>query len=195
MNKQLDKVQNILLHPKREWEITQYEYTPSREVILQYVLPLAALSAAATFLGIWLWGFNTAIVRISGFSTGIILGINGLLIDLLTVVLGAYLIDALAPSFHAEKNREKSMQLIAYAYTPVLVGGLLSFIPLLSMVGNLLGLYSIPLLYWGLVPMKRVPEDKKISYLIVAVLLLLLLNAFVSYLLNGLFGSPYRMPA
>ncbi len=195
MEKIVDRTKNILLQPKVEWDIIQYEYSSPRELLMRYVLPLAGIAAAATFLGFWIFGINAGIAKVSGFDTGLILGINSLIIDIVTVVLGAYIIDSLAPSFDAEKNLEKSMQLVAYAYTPVMVGAFLNIYPPLSLLGSLIGLYGIPLLYWGLAPMKHVPESKRIVYLIVAIVILFLLNLVIGFLLNGLFGSPYQVPA
>ncbi len=195
MNQLADRAKNILFRPKIEWDIIQYEYSSTRDILMRYVLPLAGLAAAATFLGFWIFGMNAGIVKVGGFDAGLILGINSLIIDIVTVVLGAYIIDALAPSFEAEKDLEKSIQLLAYAYTPVMVGAFLNIYPPLSLLGSLIGLYAIPLLYWGLVPIKRVPESRRIVYLIVAVVLLFVLNLVIGFLLNGLFGSPYQLPA
>lgn len=193
MKKIIDRVKNILFHPKEEWAIIQYEYTSVKDLILQYVLPLAGIAALAVFIGYGIFGINAGIAELGGFDIGIILGINRLIIDVATVVVGAYVIDALAPSFDAEKNLEKSAQLVAYAFTPVMVGSFLSIFPALSMLGSLIGLYSIPLLYWGLSPMKQVPESKKIVYLIVAIVVLIVINFVIGFLLNGLFGNPYSL--
>jgi len=47
----IDRVKNILLTPKTEWEVIKAESTPQKEIITGYVLPLAAVSAVCGFLG------------------------------------------------------------------------------------------------------------------------------------------------
>jgi len=195
MQEILDRVKNILLHPKEEWGIIQHEHTSTRDLIVHYALPVAGVAALATFLGYGLFGINAEIVQIKGFDTGLILGINSLITNIATIIAGAYAIDALAPSFGAEKDIEKSMQLITYAYTPVMVGGILNIIPAISALGTLFGLYSIALLYWGILPLKKTPKSKHLTYLIISIAILILINFVIGYFLNGLFGSPYQLPA
>ncbi|HPH44148.1 MAG TPA: hypothetical protein PL086_06795, partial [Candidatus Aminicenantes bacterium] len=69
------RVQGICLKPKEEWIKIRGESTPVKTLFLQYVIPLAAIPAAAQFIGYGLIGvrvpffgnlrlpFGTAIVR------------------------------------------------------------------------------------------------------------------------------------
>ena len=83
--------------------------------------------------------------------------------------------------------------MVAYAATPSYVAGLLSFIPV---IGGLLKfaawVYSIYIMYLGLGPLKKTPEDKKIIYLLVAFLVMigvtLVVGAILGTLLFASFG-------
>ena len=47
----VDRVKNILITPKTEWDVIAGETTPTAQLITGYVLPLAAVAAVAHFLG------------------------------------------------------------------------------------------------------------------------------------------------
>lgn len=189
--KVFDRAKNIILNPRKEWEIIQYESIEPKNLITQYVLPLAAIAALATFLGLWLFGINAGITKVGGFNWGISTGISVLIQDVASVIIAAYIVDALAPSFDSEKNLEKSMQLVAYAYTPALAGGFLNIFPGISIIGSLFGLYGIYLWYIGLSPMKHTPENKKVIYLVVSIIALIIVNAIIGYIISTILGSVF----
>lgn len=130
----VQRAKNMIISPKSEWETIKLEPAISKEVITQYVLPLAAVAAIATFIGYWLVGINGVFVWLGGIRWGFYYGLITLVRNILAVVVAAYVVDALAPSFNAEKNIDKSMQLVGYAYTPALIGGILAIIPALQVV-------------------------------------------------------------
>ena len=86
---------------------------------------------------------------------------------LASIYLIASLIDALAPTFGAEKNKLQALKLAAYASTPAWVAGVLLVLPSLAALGLLASLY---LLYLGLPVMMKAPPDKAVGYTAVIVL-------------------------
>jgi hypothetical protein len=100
------------------------------------------------------------------------------------VFISALVIDALAPSFGSEKNMGRSVQLVAYSYTPSWIGGLLSIYPPLAIVGVLAGIYGLYLLYIGMPKLKKTPADKQVGYFIVS-----LVTIIVVYFVIGLIMS------
>ena len=99
----------------------------------------------------------------------------------------------LAPSFSSEKNINKSAQLVAYAYTPGMIGAFLNILPMLAILGGLFGLYGIYLWYLGLGPMKKTPEDKKVVYLIVSILVMIVVFIVVGLILGKILGSIFNI--
>lgn len=182
----------MILSPKSEWEAIRIEPTPSRETISQYVLPLAAIAAIAAFIGYWLIGINAVFIHLGGIRWGLYYGLTSLIRDIIAVIVAGYVVDALAPSFQSEKNINKSMQLVGYAYTPVFIGGILAVIPALRFIGSLFGLYGIYLWYLGLTPLKGTPDDKRVTYMIVSILVLIVVYLVLGWILGmifmGLFG-------
>ena len=183
----IDRVKNILITPKTEWEVINGEPATPQSLLTSYVLPLAVVSA----IGPVLTGFLFA--GTFGLSYFLLAAVVAFISTIIGYYVSIYIIDMLAPSFGSEKHLNKSAQLVAYAATPSYVAGLLSFIPV---IGGLLKfaawVYSIYIMYLGLGPLKKTPEDKKIIYLLVAFLVMigvtLVVGAILGTLLFASFG-------
>ena len=184
----LDRVKNILLSPKTEWEVIAGEQPNTGQIIVGYVLPLALIPAVATIIGMGLVGTGP----FTSFTYGIAMGLVSFVTSLEGVYLTALVVDVLAQNFGSEKDFGRSLQLVAYSWTPAWVAGILSIIPVLGTIGGLLGLYGIYLMYLGLPPIKKTPKDKQIVYLIVAfvvlIIIYMILGAFLSLIFLGIFG-------
>lgn len=180
----IERVKNILLTPKTEWDVINGEAATPMGLLTGYVLPLAILSAAGSLLrGLMFPGLF-----------GIKFFIIGAVIAFVASVIGFYVsaivIDMLAPSFASEKDMNKSAQLVAYSSTPSYIAGILSFIPVLGMIIGLAGwAYGIYLMYLGIGPLKKTPEDKKVVYMIVAFLVMFVLYFVVSAILGAIIYS------
>jgi hypothetical protein len=81
----------------------------------------------------------------------------------LVYVLGA-IINALAPTFNAEKNKDQAFKVAIYSITPVWIAGILNIIPALGLLGILAALYGIYLMYLGLRQVMKSPDDKAVAY-------------------------------
>ena len=158
----IDRVKNILLTPKTEWEVIDGETATPVSLLTKYVLPLAA---AVSFVGILLYAIFSGVI---GAYISIGTAIIGLAAAAISFIVTSYIADALAPSFDSEKNLSKSAQLVAYSFTAAAVGGLFSFIPFLGWFIAIAALaYGAYLMYEGVGALKKTPEDKKIIYVIV----------------------------
>ncbi|SDC90334.1 Yip1 family protein [Niabella drilacis] len=186
----INRAKSMILSPKTEWDVIDGEQPDNAKVITGYVLPLAGLAAIAAFIGYAFIGFDAGLFRIKGINWGIYQAINTLVGAVLGVFVSAFVIDALASSFGSEKNMGRSVQLVAYAYTPAWVGGLLAVLPRLAFLGAIFALYGLYLLYIGLPKMKRTPEDKQLSYFIVSLLVILAV-----YFVIGMIMSALVMPS
>ena len=189
----IERVKNILITPKTEWEVINSETATPPGLLTSYILPLAIVSAIGPL--------------INGFLFSQVLGTTYVLVQaVISLVIGigvyfgmVYIVDALAPSFASEKNQGKSAQLIAYSNTPSYIAGLLSFIPVLGWILPFLAWgYSIYLMYLGIGPLKKTPEDKKIVYVIVIIIILIAISMilgaiFAAVLLRGLISAAYTM--
>lgn len=181
----IERVKNIIISPKTEWDVIKGETPNTAAIFTGYVLPLAGAAAAAAFIGYGLIGVNLGFgLRIKGFDWGMYQAITVLAGAFLSVFISAFVIDMLAPSFESEKNMGRSIQLVAYSWTPGWVGGLLAIIPALSIIGGLAGLYGLYLLYEGLPKLKNTSEDKKVAYYVVSLITIILVFVVVGLLLR-----------
>jgi hypothetical protein len=168
----VQRVKNILLTPKTEWPAVAAETTPDAQVIVGYVLPLAAVAAIAGFIGMSLVGMGMGMfgtVRI-GIGWGLASAIYHVVMAVVMVYVLAFIIDALAPTFGAEKGFSRALKVAAYAYTPVWVVSIVTILPMLGILVLLAALYAIYLLYLGLAPVMRAPAEKSAGYTAVVVI-------------------------
>lgn len=187
----LDRVKNIITAPAKEFDVINGEQPDTGKIITGYVLPLAGAAAVAAFIGYALVGFNVGFgIRIKGTDWGIYQGLTVLVMAVCSVFIGAAVIDALATSFGSEKNMGRSVQLVAYSYTPAWIGGLLAIFPPIALIGSLAGLYGLYLLYVGMPKLKKTPADKQIGYFVVSLLVLIAI-----YFIIGLIMAKVVMSA
>ena len=185
----LQRVKNIILTPKTEWSAIAQEEQSLTVVITSYVIPLVLIGAVATFIGYGLIGINYGFLRMSGMGWGIKMAVIQVISAIVGVVVTAFVVDALAPSFGSEKNINKSAQLVAYGYTPAFIGALFSILPAIAIIGSLFSLYGIYLMYLGLGPIKKTPEDKKVVYLVVTIVVLILVYIVIGVILGSILGT------
>ncbi|MCL4278946.1 MAG: YIP1 family protein, partial [Ignavibacteriaceae bacterium] len=110
----VERAKNIIITPKTEWEKVAAEEPNVQQIMVGYVLPLALIPTIASIVG---WG----VIGILGFTSvtyGIAMGLVQLLNAFLSVLIAAFVIDALAGSFGSAKNFGRAVQLVAYSMTP-----------------------------------------------------------------------------
>lgn len=185
----IERAKNILLQPQKEWDVIDTEQPDIAGIITGYVLPLAALAAVASFIGYGLVGFNYGFMKLSGTSWGLYYALNVFVSTIAGVLISAFVIDALAPSFGSEKNLGRSVQLVAYSYTASWVGGLLSVLPILAIVGSLAGIYGLYILYLGFPKMKKTPADKHVGYFIVSIITIIAVYVVIGFILGRILLS------
>jgi hypothetical protein len=185
----IERVKNILITPKTEWPKIAGEEQTLSSVITSYVLPLALVGAACTFIGYGFIGIDYGFFRMKGMDWGVKMAVIQIVSAVVGVIVTAFVVDALAPSFGSEKNINKSAQLVAYGYTAAFVGAFFNIFPAIALIGSLLGLYGIYLMYLGLGPLKKTPEDKKVIYLVVTILVLIVVYFIIGMILGGILGT------
>jgi hypothetical protein len=179
-----DRIKNILMTPKTEWTVIANEPADPGQILMTYVLPLAAIP----FVGHLLNG----LIGPLGLTYGIAMGLVQFLSALVSVYLVAFIVDILAPNFGSEKNFGRSVQLVAYSYTPGWVAGILYAITSLSILVTIASLYGLYLMYVGLPPVKKTPQDKQVVYLVVIIIAVIIVSMILAAILGaiilGIFG-------
>jgi hypothetical protein len=189
----INRVKNILVSPKTEWQAIEEENTPHAKVFTTYAVPLAVIPAVAALIGYGLIGYSALGVHVANFGWGVRQAAVQYIAMLGGTYLTAFVIDALAANFGAAKNFDRAFSLVAYAYTPMFVGGVFYLLPSLSWLASLAGLYGLYLLYIGLAPMMKQPAEKTTAYFVVSLIVMIAVSAVLSailaaVLLRGIIG-------
>lgn len=192
----IERVKNILITPKTEWDVIDGETETPASLLPKYVVIMALIPAVAAFIGYGLIGINILGVKITGMSWGVSMAIQIFLQSILSYFICTYVVDALAPSFKSEKNLGKSAQLVAYSTTASAVAGIFNIIPSLGILG-ILGLYGIYLFYVGLPKLKKTPQDQVVVYMLVSALVIIVVGVILGFILQrimwAIFGNPYAL--
>jgi hypothetical protein len=177
----IERVKNILTTPKTEWEFINGESASPQSLLMGYILPLAVVSAIGPVLS------GLLFAGIFGFKYFIVTAIVGFISQIVAYYITVILVDLLAPSFGSEKDPNKSAQLVAYSYTPSFIAGVLSFIPFLgALIGLAAWAYGVYIMYLGMEPLKKTPEDKKVVYLVVVYVILIAGFFIITAILTGI---------
>jgi hypothetical protein len=184
----VERAKNLILQPRSEWAVIAAEPHTVQDLYTHYVMILAAIPAVATFIGLSIVGFPA--FRI-GVGPGVAYMVLHYLMSLGMVYVLALIIDALAPSFGGEKNFAQAFKVAAFAPTAAWLAGIFNILPALSIL-SLLGLYSLYLLFTGLAPVMRAPEDKSVPYTVVVIIAAIVLNVVIAAIANLAIPSPVR---
>ena len=178
----VDRIKKICLTPTTEWPVIAGETTPAGTLITGYVLPLAGISAVAGFIGGSILGRTLPFV--GHYRVPMTAGLTMAIFMLVAAVIGVYImsmiINALAPTFGAQKDSAQAFKIAVYSYTPAWIAGVFQILPFLGgLLGLIGGLYGLYLLYLGLPRLMRCPEDKALGYTAVVVICAIVVSVII----------------
>lgn len=186
-----ERVTKILTDPKAEWPVIEAEATTVDKLYKGYIMPLAAIPAVASFIGMSFIGVNAGFL--GTYRTPIVRGVVGMIVTyvltLAMVYVAALVISKLAPTFQSKSDDLQALKLVAYAQTAAWIAGVLSVIPVLGMLAIIGGLYSIYLFYLGLPVMMKTPQDKVIPYMVVSAIVVIVLAIVVGLCTGAIIGA------
>ena len=164
------RVKGILLTPKTEWGVIESESATIGSLYTGYIIPLAAIPAAAGFVGLTMLGYNVLGTTFRyPMGAGIQQAILTYGLSLAGTFVLALVIDALAPNFGGQKNQIQALKVAAYSSTASWVAGVFALLPSLGLLLTLVGLYSLYLLFLGLPKLMKAPEEKAMGYTVVVI--------------------------
>jgi hypothetical protein len=106
-----------------------------------------------------------------------------------TCFIVAFIINALAPTFSAEKNSAQALKVAVYSYTPAWVAGVLHIVPTLGVLALLAALYGLYLLYLGLPVLMKSPQDKAVGYTVVVVICAIVVSVVITAIGGAIVGA------
>ena len=163
----VERAKSVCMSPDSTWAAIANERTDAAPLITGYVLPLAGAAAVAQAIGFAVVGQNLGLLGTYRMpvTTALGMAVASLIFAAVGVVLMSIIIDALAPTFGAERSREQALKVAVYSATPVWIAGLLQIVPVLGVVALIGALYALYLLYLGLPRLMKCPADKTLGYL------------------------------
>jgi hypothetical protein len=156
----VQRVQAILFKPREEWTRIKAEPATVVGLFATYAMVLAAIPPGFQFLR------HILFERVPVFGHWPVLPALGsavvaYLFSLLTVLLFAFVIDAMAPSFSSTRNMKGALKLAMYSMTPLWIVGVFNIFSGLWVPAVLAGLYAFYILFLGFdTPLLETPKNR-----------------------------------
>lgn len=184
----LARFKGILLSPRSEWPVVAGEQTGVGALVTGYVLPLAAVAAAISFIRMSVIGISLPFgeaIRMP-LASGLTQAVLTCVMAVVGVALVALIINLFAPTFGGTRDGRHALQTAAYSLTAAFLGSLLSLLPMGTLLSLLAGLYGIYTLYLGLPVVMRSNSEKAGGYTAAVVVCTILVGVLLGALMGGL---------
>jgi hypothetical protein len=188
----LERMKNILLSPRNEWERIATESSSIGELYVRYAFPLLIGVALLSFV-------HLSVIGTSTFFGGTVrlpmtLGLTSALFTVIGGAIGLFLlsliINMLAPTFGAQRELRQAFKVAAYAATPSAVASVFSLLPGLgTLLGLVAAIYGIYVLYLGLIPVMQTPKERAVGYTATIIVVMIVLSILLGVVLATLGGA------
>jgi hypothetical protein len=170
---------NIVLSPDSEWSRILTEET-ERQSLVRYGITMTII--AYFFLFLLTFAFSALVSTLVPFAATHVM--VSVVIQFALAVASIYIVPqilaSVAPTFGGENNGLNALKLYVFASTPAWLGTSVSVIPVIGWLAAIAGVvYAIYLFWKHFAEAMSIPEDKKIQYLAVAVVLLIVVNLVI----------------
>ncbi|MGE3304009.1 MAG: Yip1 family protein [Hyphomonadaceae bacterium] len=185
----IQRAKAILLTPRAEWTKIDGEPADLGKLYIGYLVPLAALAAAAGAIGAAVFGYGAMGITIRlPLTTVIGMGVTQFVMSLIGPFVFGYIVNALAPTFGSTANIGQAHKLTIYSATAGMLAGVFAIFPPIAVLG-ILGLYSLALLYIGLPILMKTPQDKRLGYFITAIIAAIALALVAGFAMSAVRGA------
>jgi|GEM_PF-1940248 hypothetical protein len=166
---QLSNAKEIVLHQEAEWTRVMSDES-ERQNLLRYGMTLIFIAYTLRFLLSLL--FSTLISAFVPYST--LYMVSSVIIEFALAMAALYFVPqilaALAPNFGGKNDSLNALKLYVFAATPAWLGMALVVIPVIGWLAAIAGgVYGIYLFWQHLPDALGVPADKKVGYVILAI--------------------------
>ena len=178
----VSRIQGILLKPAAEWDVIDGEAATVPGLFTGYACILAAIGPIALVLQHLVFIHWTLPIIV-------VLAVLSYVTALVGVYIVGFIIDALAPSFDAQKNQVQAMKLAVYSYTAAWVAGILNIVPILGILALLAAIYGLYIFWLGLPKLMKAPAEKATGYAVVTVIVAIVVNAVIGAIVGAVIAS------
>lgn len=163
----------IITDPTNTWPQIAGDGDSIKDVYAKYLLALAAIGPIAGIVGGLLSG---------SIGTAVGVGVVAYVMALVFTFVGSWLIAFIGKSFDGNGDHAKALKLVTFASIPSFLAGVLRIHPMLALIGLLLSLYGIYLFWTGITPCTGVPENKRLIFWLVSIVV-----SFIAYMILAFF--------
>jgi hypothetical protein len=181
----------MLIDPYVAWMQIEQEPGDPAYVLTRYVALLALVPAIFGFVGTSIIGVavpGAATVRTTIFN-GLFGAIFGYVMTCATVLLLGLIVDLAAPLFGGRRNFDAAFKLAVYSFTPVWLAGIFLLLPGLRFL-VLTGFYGAYILWLGLPPLTKTPEQRSLHFAVLIVICACLFIYITAATQRAVFGTP-----
>jgi len=172
-----NRAKAVSLDPGNTWPQIAAEGGDRQALFMGYALPLLLIGPICGFLGLSLFGPVPIFAGIRITLMQIVLGVAALF-------LSAWIAAWLAPRFAGTGDQMQGFKLMAYAATPAWLAGVFNLLPYLGWIAALVGaVWSLYLLYTGVVPLMRVPAERAVVYVVALIAVVIAIFVVISLVL------------
>jgi hypothetical protein len=174
-NQMISRAKGLILNPRAEFEAIAAEPVANPlDLLVKWAVPVSAVPVVASFLGslLFLLGFGWIGPLLASAVVGYVLGLVG-------VFVVAKIVEVLAPRFGGSADAGGAMKLAVYAPTAGWLAGVFLLIPPLGFLA-ILGLYSLYLFWIGIPILTRVPEEKRLVFVLAVIGCAVVVNLVIS---------------
>lgn len=166
-----NRVGNILLHPMTEWQAIKDESATYKDILFRYVAILAVIPPAAAIAGRYLLDrkISNSVIH-SSFEYIAFTNLLWYCMYVLNVVIAGAVITAIITTPDSRWSGLQGFKIAAYSFTPFFIAGLIAVFPKMGWIVYGAILYSIILLYLGVVSLSRVGRTQAAGYVIASFL-------------------------
>jgi Yip1-like protein len=163
----LIRVKHILIRPRDEWRVIRDEPETYLGIILRYVAILAAIPPAAAVIdGIVFNGSPPKSALLSSLSRLLLQNVMWYCISIMNVVITGAIITAVVTASESRWGALRGLKIAAYSFTPLFVAGVLAVIPGMIWIVYAAILYSVYLVYLGIIGLAATGRKQALGYAI-----------------------------
>ncbi len=171
------RAKGILANPRQEWAAIDAEPLDIGQLLVGYVLPLAAIGPIATIIGWSAFGLGGMFRPSMGTIIGI--AVTSYILTIVGIFILAWVINALAPTFSATPSMPQAIKVAAYSATAAWIAAIFNIMPVLAILGVIGGLYSLYLCWIGLPILMKAPPEKATTYVFAVIVALIVIYVII----------------
>ncbi len=171
MKSLLLRAKNILIRPREEWLVIKEEPATYSGIIFRYVGVLAALPPAAAVAGRFIFDRNIQDNKVAfSFTYVLLTDLLWYCMYVLNVMITGAIVTAIVTAPASRLNGIQGLKIAAYSFTPLVFAGFIAVIPGTGWIFDVAIVYSMYLLYLGIVSLASIGKKQAAWYAVASFL-------------------------